>query len=132
MARTVQIGKAPKKLEDTAKIVVEGLNNAMEAAKPGTTAEEVENVWRQTIERHGIKKESRIGYSTGLNYPPDWGEGSVSVRPGDKTELQENMCLHIIPGIWMDDWGMEISECIQVTPSGGRALADFERNLIVK
>lgn len=132
MARTVQLGKPPQKLADTAKIVVEGLSNAMEAAKPGATAEEVENVWRQTIERHGIKKESRIGYSTGLNYPPDWGEGSVSLRPGDRTELQENMCLHVIPGIWMDDWGIEISECIQITPSGGRAFADFERNLIVK
>jgi len=132
MARTVQLGEPPKKLADTAKVVVEGLNNAMEAARPGNTAEQVEDAWRKTIERHGIRKESRIGYSTGLNYPPDWGEGSVSLRPGDKTELQEDMCLHVIPGIWMDDWGIEISECIQVTPSGGRAFADFERGLIVK
>ncbi len=132
MARTVQLGEPPKKLADTAKVVVEGLNNAMEAARPGATAEEVEAVWRATIEKHGIVKESRIGYSTGLNYPPDWGEGGLSVRPGDKTELQENMTIHIIPGIWMDDWGVEISECIQVTPNGGRAFADFERDLIVK
>ena len=132
MARTVQLGEPPAKLADTAKVVVEGLNNAMAAAKPGATAEEVENAWRTTIERHGIRKESRIGYSTGLNYPPDWGEGSVSLRPGDRTELRENMCLHVIPGIWMDDWGIEISECIRVTPEGGRAFADFERGLIVK
>jgi hypothetical protein len=26
-------------------------------------------VWRRAIAKHGIKKESRIGYSTGLNYP---------------------------------------------------------------
>jgi len=132
MARTVHLGAPPKHLADTAKIVVEGLEAAMEAAKPGATAAEVEGVWRRTIERHGIKKESRIGYSTGLNYPPDWGEGSISLRPSDHTELQEDMCLHVIPGIWMDDWGVEISECIHVTPQGGRAFADIERQLIVK
>jgi len=132
MARTVQLGEPPKKLADTARIVVEGLNNAIEAARPGTTAEEVEAVWRRTIEKHGIRKESRIGYSTGLNYPPDWGEGGLSLRPGDRTELRENMTLHIIPGIWMDDWGVEISECIRVGANGGEALADFERDLLVK
>jgi len=42
------------------------------------------------------------------------------------------MCLHVIPGVWLDDWGVEISECIQVTASGGRPFADFERALIVK
>ena len=132
MARTVQLGEPPKRLADTAKIVVEGLENAMAAARPGATAEEVEQAWRSTIERHGIRKESRIGYSTGLNYPPDWGEGTISLRPGDQTELQENMCIHMIPGIWQDDWGVEISECIQITPSGGQPFAEFERGLIVK
>jgi class 3 adenylate cyclase len=36
------------------------------------------------IAKHGIVKESRIGYSVGCNYPPDWGEHTVSLRPGDK------------------------------------------------
>ncbi|MDX1609447.1 MAG: M24 family metallopeptidase [Halofilum sp. (in: g-proteobacteria)] len=132
MARTVQLGKPPKRLADTAAVVVEGLEAAMDAARPGNTAEQVERAWRDTIERHGIKKDSRIGYSTGLNYPPDWGEGTISLRPGDKTELQENMVLHVIPGIWQEDWGVEISECIHVTANGGQALADFRRELIVK
>lgn len=132
MARTVQLGEPPKKLADTAKVVVEGLHEAMATARPGNTAEEVELAWRRTIEKHGIRKESRLGYSTGLNYPPDWGEGGLSIRPGDKTELQENMTLHLIPGIWMDDWGLEISECVRIGSDGGHAFADFERNLIVK
>jgi ectoine hydrolase len=132
MARTVHLGKPPQKLADTEKVVVEGLNNAIEAAKPGATAEEVEGVWRETIARHGIEKESRIGYSTGLNYPPDWGEATLSLRPGDKTVLQENMVIHIIPGIWMDDWGLEISDCILVTPNGGEAFCKYPRKLVVK
>jgi ectoine hydrolase len=132
MARTVFLGRPPQKIIDTAEIVLEGTAAALAAAKPGATAEAVEAAWRQVITRHGIVKESRIGYSVGLNYPPDWGEHTISLRPGDRTVLQPNMTLHVIPGIWMDDWGIEISECIQVTESGARTLANFPRQLFVK
>lgn len=132
MARTVHLGKPPKKLADTAAVVVEGLNNALAASKPGVQCQEVEAVWRETIKKHGIIKESRIGYSTGLNYPPDWGEHTLSLRPGDTTTLQPNMTIHMIPGVWMDDWGIEISECFRVTETGSETLANFPRELFVK
>jgi len=132
MARTVHLGKPPKKLADTAAVVVEGLNNALAAAKPGVECQEVEAVWRETIKKHGIIKESRIGYSTGLNYPPDWGEHTLSLRPDDTTTLQPNMTIHMIPGVWMDDWGIEISECFRVTETGSETLANFPRELFVK
>jgi Xaa-Pro aminopeptidase len=132
MARTVHLGKPPQKLADTAKVVAEGLNTALEAARPGVTCEAVEAAWRGAIARHGIVKDSRIGYSTGLMYPPDWGESTLSLRPGDKTVLQPGMTIHMIPGIWLDDWGVEISECFQVTESGAQRFADFPQDLVVK
>ena len=132
MARTVHLGKPPRRLAETAQVVVEGLNNAIAAAKPGVVCEEVESAWRHTIERHGIVKDSRIGYSTGLNYPPDWGEGTLSLRPGDRTVLQPDMTLHVIPGVWLDDWGIEISECIHITEDGAQPFCDFPRELFVK
>jgi ectoine hydrolase len=119
-------------LADTAEVVVEGLNAALDFAKPGVTCEEVEEVWRQTIDRHGIVKDSRIGYSTGLNYPPDWGEHTLSLRPGDKTVLRPNMTIHLIPGIWKDDWGVEISECFHVTETGAEPFCSTPRRLFVK
>jgi len=131
MARTVHLGKPPQKLADTAKVVVEGLNNSLASVKPGVTCESVELAWRNTIEKHSIVKDSRIGYSTGLNYPPDWGESTLSLRPGDKTELLPNMTLHMIPGVWMDDWGIEISECFRVTETGAVSFCDFPRKLFV-
>jgi ectoine hydrolase len=132
MARTVQLGKPSSKLATAAEVVVEGLNNALDAVKPGVTCESVERAWRETIQKHGIVKDSRIGYSTGLNYPPDWGEATLSLRPGDKTELRPNMTLHMIPGVWMDDWGIEISECFRVTESGAEPFCNFPRKLFVK
>src|SRR5215470_11756248 len=89
LARTMQLGKMPQKVADTAKAVIEGMDAVLGAVKPGASAESVEAAWRTVIARYGLKKESRIGYSIGVAYPPDWGEHTISLRAGDKTILQE-------------------------------------------
>lgn len=132
MARTVSIGKPSEKAEQVAKITIEGLNAALEVAKPGATCEEVELAWRNVISKYGIEKESRIGYSMGLNYPPDWGEHTASLRPGDKTILKPNMTFHCIPGMYFDDFGVSISEAFRVTENGSETFANFPRKLFVK
>ncbi|WP_017729417.1 M24 family metallopeptidase [Halalkalibacterium ligniniphilum] len=132
MARTVHLGKPTDKVKDLAETVIEGINAAIDMIKPGIACEEVEAVWRKTIEKRGFKKDSRIGYSMGLNYPPDWGEHTASLRQGDKTILQPNMTFHLIPGVWYDDFGVELSEAFRVTETGCEVLANFPRELFVK
>ena len=132
MARTVNIGAPSQRVEDLADVVVEGLNAALEGVKPGRRCEEIEEIWRTTIEKRGFVKDSRIGYSMGLNYPPDWGEHTASLRKGDQTILQPNMTFHMIPGIWYDDFGVEISESFRVTENGCEVLAEFPRKLFIK
>lgn len=132
MARTVFLGKPPQLLLDTAETLKEALIDALDAVKPGVTAEEVHAAWYRTATRGGLEKESRIGYSTGLNYPPDWGEHTLSLRPGDRTELQPGMVIHMIPGYWQDTWGIEISECFLVTENGAECFCDFPRDIQVK
>ncbi|MBM7714242.1 M24 family metallopeptidase [Siminovitchia sp. FSL H7-0308] len=132
LARTVVVGKPTDQMQYIANIVIEGINMALDAVKPGMTCEEVELVWRKAIEKSGIKKESRIGYSIGLNYPPDWGEHTASLRPSDHTILRPNMTFHMIPGIWLDHIGIEISESFRVTETGCEVLADFPRELFVR
>ena len=112
--------------------MVDGLNAALDVVKPGVTAEEVEAAWREEVNKHGVSKESRIGYPTGLNYPPDWGEHTASLRPGDKTVLQPNMTFHCIPGVWYDDFGIEISQCFRVTETGYERLGQFPQELYLK
>lgn len=132
MARTVYLGTPPQKLTDAASVVVEGIEAALDTVKPGVTCEEVEGAWRKVLARSGLVKESRIGYSLGLNYPPDWGEHTMSLRPGDRSVLEPNMTFHMIPGLWMDDWGIEISESFRVTDSGMQTFCNFPRKLFVK
>jgi len=132
MARTVSLGKPPQKLADASAVICDGIAAALEAAKPGATCEEVEQAWRRELAKSGFEKESRIGYSVGLNYPPDWGEHTMSLRPGDRTVIQPNMTFHMIPGLMLDDCGIEISECFLIGENGAECLCDFPRPLVVK
>ena len=132
LARTLVIGEPTKEMEALAFAAVEGINKALEMIKPGVTCAEIEATWRMSIQKRGFEKESRIGYSTGLNYPPDWGEHTASLRPGDQTILQPNMVFHMIPGIWLNSYGVEISETFIVTENGCEVLSDVERKLFIK
>lgn len=130
LTRTMHFGPAPQKLRDVAKVVVEGVDAALREARPGRSCEDVEAAWQAVLRRNGLSKDSRVGYPIGLSYPPDWGEATCSLRPGDRTELQEGMCFHIQSGIWRDEWGVAISESFVVTEQGGDRLCDVTRDLI--
>lgn len=132
LARTMQLGTMPSKVSETSKAVLEGMEAVLATVRPGVAAEEVEASWRQVIQRYGLKKESRIGYSIGVAYPPDWGEHTISLRPGDKTILKAGNVIHSILGMWMDGWGIEVSETILVTENGNETLTKFPREIHVK
>lgn len=132
LARTVVLGEPSQEVSDLSNVVLEGIGTALETVKPGVTCSEVELAWRQTINQYGYSKDSRIGYSAGLSYPPDWGERTASLRNSDDTILQPNMVFHMIPGIWMDKYGVEISETFRVTETGCEILAGVERKLFTK
>ncbi|WP_368912085.1 M24 family metallopeptidase [Taklimakanibacter deserti] len=131
LTRTMHLGKAPKEIGDVAKAVVEGVDAGLAKARPGNTAAEVEAAWQAVLRKHGLKKESRVGYPVGLAYPPDWGERTASLRPGDETVLDAGMCFHIQSGVWLADFGVAISESFVVTDKGGERLTDVARELIV-
>ena len=132
LARTMQLGSKPKRVADLEGAVLEGMQAVLAAARPGALAQDAEAAWRKAIARHGLRKDSRIGYSIGVAYPPDWGEHTISLRPGDETVLAPGHVLHAILGMWMEGWGIEISETILITESGCETLADFPREILVK
>lgn len=132
LSRTVYLGSPPAKFREAEKASLEGLEAGLAAAKPGATCAEVDAAFRKVIARYGIEKDSRSGYSFGLSYPPDWGERTMSLRPGDDTPLEAGMCFHFIPALWFDDWGLEITESFLVTETGAECLAEVPRKLFVK
>ncbi|MDR1657592.1 MAG: M24 family metallopeptidase [Deltaproteobacteria bacterium] len=130
LSRTVFLGQPPDRLKHISQAVLEGVAKVLDFIKPGVRAEEVEAKWRQVIKSYGVVKPSRLGYSIGASYVPDWGERTVSLRPGDKTVLQPNMTFHLMPGIWEDDLGFESSEPFLVTENGCQPLTNYPRGIL--
>jgi len=108
------------------------MHAGLENARPGRTCEDIAIAFFEQLEKHGFHKENRTGYSIGLSYPPDWGERTMSLRRGDKTELRPNMTLHFMPALWLDDGGLEITESIVITDNSYESLAKVEQRLLVK
>jgi Xaa-Pro dipeptidase len=132
LARTVSLGKPGSRLASLAASVADGLSCALDAVRPGSTCESVESAWGKSIRRSGLVKDSRIGYSVGIGYPPDWGERTASLMSGDETVLEENMVFHMMLGIWEAGGGYEISETFRVTTSGHECLSTIPRQLLVR
>jgi ectoine hydrolase len=131
LSRTVFLGKPTRAFRDAEAATLEGLEAGLAAARPGNTCEDIAKAFFAVLARHGIEKESRTGYPIGLSYPPDWGERTMSLRPGDRTELKPGMTFHFMTGLWLDGMGLEITESILITEAGVECLADVPRQLTV-
>ena len=132
LSRTVFLGKPMPKFLDAEKATLEGMEAGLAAAKPGNACEDIANAFLAVLNKYGIVKDSRAGYSIGLSYPPDWGERTMSLRPGDRTELEPGMTFHFMTGLWLETMGLEITESIVITQTGVECLADVPRKLFVK
>jgi ectoine hydrolase len=133
LCRTVYLGTPPAFYRRAEAALVEGLEAGLEAARAGNRACDVANALGATMDKAGIVRGARCGYPIGLSYPPDWGERTISLRPEDETILQPGMTFHFMPGLWMEDWGMEITESILIRDSGpAECLCEMPRQVFVK
>jgi len=132
LSRTVFLGKPTRIFLDAEKAVLEGMEAGLEKARAGNTCEDIALAFFDVLKTYGIEKDNRTGYPIGLSYPPDWGERTMSLRPGDKTVLEENMTFHFMTGLWMDDWGFEITESIRIGMDGPECLSNVPRKMFVK
>lgn len=132
LARTICLGEPAPRLASTADGVREAMRAALDALRPGMTGDDVHARFNGVLQRHGLSKESRIGYSIGIGYPPDWGERTVSLRAGESTVVAEGMAFHVIIGMWMDGWGYELSEPVVVGADGAERLTDLPQELTIR
>lgn len=133
LARTVSLGKPHKELDYVAKATPKAEQRPRgDQAGSGDprTRLHLELDPRQVRPREA----SRLGYSIGIGYPPDWGgERTISIRTEDETVLETNMTFHIVCGMWMDNYGFELSESVRVSPpTGVECFTSFPRELIQK
>ena len=129
LSRTVFLGKPTQAFLDAEAATLEGMEAGLAAARPGNTCEDIAKAFFAVLAKHGIVKDNRTGYSIGLSYPPDWGERTMSLRSGDRTELRPGMTFHFMTGLWLETMGLEITESILITETGVECLANVPRKL---
>ena len=132
MARTVLLGKSDQLKIDTMNKTIEALQAGIDATKAGNTANDVAQAFWKILDKYGIEKTSRTGYSIGIGYPPDWGEHTLNISKGDMTELKPNVTFHMIAVMQFGNWGVEASESIRVTENGSELFYDFPKELRIK
>lgn len=132
LCRTIFLGQPPDHIRRAEAALVEGLEAGLEAARAGNQARDIAAALAAPLERAGIERGARCGYPIGLSYPPDWGERTISLRIEDETVLESGMTFHFMPGLWMEDWGLEITESILIRPEGpAECFCDRPRKLFV-
>ncbi|MSO93491.1 MAG: aminopeptidase P family protein [Rhodospirillales bacterium] len=127
-------GKGPKhiqKMYDTSRRALEA---HLKSVKPGRTPGEVWNRWAKVLKDAGhAETYRRAGYSIGINYPPDWGEGYIiGFQRGENRPLEPNMTFHV-PSL-VKHFGVAnvgFSETIRVTNSGCEVLTETDDGIQV-
>ncbi len=134
--RCVALGEPAPRVRAMADAVIGGLEAGMAAIKPGVACETVDAACRGVIERAGFGQyfTHRTGYSIGVNFPPDWGEGDLlSLRRGEPMPLQANMTFHMVPlCLVYRELGVGFSATVRVTETGCEELTSLPRKLVVK
>jgi Xaa-Pro dipeptidase len=129
------IGRPDGEFQRRAAMVQESLERVIDAIRPGASSHEVHAVNKATFQKHGYgdRLGHRTGYSVGINYAPDWGEGHVmSIWDGDERPLRAGMTFHLVPGIMeLGRYTITISDTVLVTEGGCEVLTHFPREPFV-
>jgi Xaa-Pro dipeptidase len=135
LMRTAVLGEPSAEAQKMAGVVLQSLNAAIAAIRPGVTAGSVDEACRRVIEDAGYEAmfRKRTGYSVGVAFAPDWGEGHiVSLRRDDLRPLEPGMVFHIPPALRaFQRLCVGMSETVLVTESGSEVLTDRPRRLHV-
>lgn len=134
LMRSAWIGTPPPEAVDMMKVCQEALAVALESIKPGEACEVPHIACQKVIDAAGYTDNfrKRLGYSTGISFAPDWGEGGIlSLNAGVKTELQPGMAFHLPPALRIyGRFTVGVSETIVVTETGCRVLGNVDRALL--
>jgi Xaa-Pro dipeptidase len=134
LGRSGSVGPPSADFARRAEAAREATSTAIDAIRPGIEACDVHRLCHETYRRAGYGDEhlARSGYSIGLNYAPDWGEGQiVSFMESDHTPLVANMTFHLMPSL-RAEYNTCLSEAIRVTDDGCEVLTTTPRDLFVQ
>jgi Xaa-Pro dipeptidase len=136
LMRTIFVGQPKEEWLRAAQACIDAVQAAIETIKPGATPHEADTAARAVTTAAGFEAfhRNRLGYSIGVNYPPDWGEGEIiSLRQDEHRPFVPGMTFHMPPlCLKYREYGIGFSESVVVTEGGCERLSALPREIVVK
>ncbi len=139
---SVFVGSPPPEIRELHKVSVECLNAAVEHCRPGLTVHQLASAIRHPVVSRGLDYLELGFHNHGISsadFPTIVYKPGMGVMGGDNMPefpLEENMVLGINIDIqnpkWKKDVGVMLGDTVQVTPAGGRRLANTPLELPMK
>ena len=132
--RSVALGRVPARARRMYAVCREALDAGLAEMKPGNTCATVHRAVQAVIDAHGESAgyRKRTGYSLGISFAPDWGEGNIlSLYRGVETTLEPGMVFHM--PITLREYArftVAVSESVVITPAGHKTLSRIPRDLV--
>jgi len=133
LTRTASVGPPGPDLERCHRAVLEAIEAALDAVRPGRLASAVDEAARQALARHGL--DGAFGHSTGhglgleVHEEPRVGRPAGGVPPA---VLEPGMVITVEPGVYLSGLcGVRVEDDVVVTAEGYELLTDAPRSLIV-
>jgi len=133
LMRSAWVGTIPRAAQNMMQVCQDALAAALDCIKPGATCEAPHLACQNLIDAAGYTDNfrKRLGYSIGISFAPDWGEGAIlSLNAGVTTELEPGMTFHLPPALRIyGQFTVGVSETIVVTDTGWRQLSTLPRDM---
>ena len=123
--RTFWIGEIMDKSQETIyEIALASQKAALNALRPGVTAESVHAAYAEVIKEAGYDYPFRCGRATGFSYLE-----APQLVTGDKTILQPGMVLAVDGSVSVDKFRAQIGDSFIITEDGYEAITDHPKNM---
>jgi Xaa-Pro dipeptidase len=136
LMRSVWIGTPPAEATAMMACAGDALEAALTQCRPGLPCSAPHDAAQDVIDRAGHTNafRKRIGYSMGVAFAPDWGEGGIlSLYSGVERMIEPGMVFHL-PAT-LRDYGIStvgVSETVIITEQGCEVLSTLPRGMQIR
>jgi Xaa-Pro aminopeptidase len=127
--RTYSIGEPDPEVARRYSVLQQAQRAAVEAVRPGVTAEQVDAAARDVLAAAGLAEAfvHRTGHGIGLSVHEE-----PYIVAGNDLALEEGMAFSVEPGIYFPgEWGARIEDIVVVTGDGAMAVNQQPHDLVV-
>jgi Xaa-Pro dipeptidase len=136
LMRTVWVGAPPVEAQRMMDCSLHALDAALASIRPGVPCCVPHNAAQAVIDEAGYTAafRKRIGYSMGVAFAPDWGEGAILSLFSDVSRpIEAGMVFHLPATLRSyGHWTVGASETVIVTEQGAVPLSSLPRGLTLR